>query len=129
MATPSFYVFVEEDTRQFESVESTSFYLHRWHLVAGEPVDGGRAAAEARAEGLAGSHIPQCMERFLRAGGRPYRSVYRMHDGSWLVKLKYRSDELHFRVSTGELAFMEEEIEGQDPPKRPKTGLKAIFGR
>ncbi|MEU5957876.1 hypothetical protein [Streptomyces sp. NPDC047525] len=52
-----------------------------------------------------------------------------MHDGTWLVKVKSGYDETHFRVSTGELVLMEEEIKGQDPPATCRKGLKGLFGR
>ncbi|MFJ8882429.1 hypothetical protein ACIRJR_03335 [Streptomyces sp. NPDC102402] len=129
MTTPSSYVFIEEDTTELESVEGKVLSLHRWHLAATQHVDGDRAAAEVRAEELASSHIPQYIAKRLKAGSRPYRSVFRMPDGTWLVKMKSGYQETHFRVSTGELVLMEEEIKGQDPPAPPRKGLNRLLGR
>ncbi|MEU6574278.1 hypothetical protein [Streptomyces sp. NPDC046805] len=129
MAADSWYVFIEEDTEEREWTGDSSFLQHRWQLVAGHHVDGGKRAAESKAEELADSHVPQCIARRLNPGGRPRRSVFRMHDGTWLVQVKYRYDELHFRVGIGELVRAEEEIKGKEPPEPPKRGFKTLFGR
>ncbi|MBZ4318938.1 hypothetical protein [Streptomyces huiliensis] len=129
MTTSSWYVFVEEDAKAWDRVEGVDLYLHRWQLVVSEHIDGGREAAEVRAEELASAHVPAYIARFLNPGGRPQRSVFRMVDGSWLVQVKLRWDETHFRVHVGRLTLTEEEIEGEEPSPPEKKRLKWIFRR
>ncbi|MEU2281624.1 hypothetical protein ABZ614_06590 [Streptomyces sp. NPDC013178] len=130
MTTSSWYVFVEEDTEERKSVENGSFSVHRWRLVESQHVEGGKQQAEVAARELALGRDPDPSFTNGRGapGSRPGRSVFRMQDGSWLVKVKYRLAETHYRVSIGELIHTEEETEGEWPSKS-KRGLKELFGR
>lgn len=127
MTASSWYVFVEEDTDELVWVDNKNFFVHRWHLVESRHVDGGRQEAEAAAQELADSYVPHITYGRGASGSRPGRSIFRMHDGAWLVTVKYGAAKAHYRVSIGELIRVEEEIEGEQPSK-PKGGLKRMFG-
>ncbi|MFC4469544.1 hypothetical protein ACFPH6_34415 [Streptomyces xiangluensis] len=118
---------IEEDSEKVESIDGRVLGVRRWHLVTSEQVEGGRGAAEARAEELASRHVPQHIARHLKPGGRPHRSLFRMQDGTWLVRVKRSYEEAHFRVSVGELIRAEEEIEERKPSTR-ETGRQSFFG-
>ncbi|MFG2129029.1 hypothetical protein ACGFNV_14690 [Streptomyces sp. NPDC048751] len=130
VTTSSWYVFLEEDAESFESLETKGLFLHRWHLVASQHVEAGRQAAEARARELADSHVPQHVAKRLEPRGRPHRSVFRMQDGTWLVRVRYGYAKTHFRVSMGELVRTEEEVEGglKEESYAPRGGLRGLFG-
>ncbi|MFJ3902260.1 hypothetical protein [Streptomyces sp. NPDC090025] len=125
--TGSWYVVLEEETERYVSIDGEGHDLYRWHLARTTEVEGDRSAAEAAARELAESHLPAQIARFLNPGGRPARQIYRMPDGTLLVRLTRAYDETRFRVSVGELVSSQEEIEGRRRPESPR-GLRRFFG-
>ncbi|MFJ4796773.1 hypothetical protein [Kitasatospora purpeofusca] len=128
--TGSWYVVLEEETKNYASVDGHGYDLYRWHLARTTEVEGTREAAGAAAWSLADSHVPDSIGRFLYLypGARPGRQVYRMPDGTLLVRVTHRYDESRFRVSVGELVAAQEEVGGERFPEAP-SGLKRLFGR
>ncbi|WP_030396454.1 hypothetical protein [Kitasatospora purpeofusca] len=126
--TGPWYVVLEEETKNYASIDGHGYDLYRWHLARTTEGEGTREAAEAAARSLADSHVPDSVGRFLYPGARPGRQVYRMPDGTLLVRLTRRYDETRFRVSVGELIAVQEEVEGERLPEAP-SGLKRLFGR
>ncbi|MEK2493261.1 hypothetical protein WN990_27270 [Kitasatospora purpeofusca] len=128
--TGSWYVVLEEETEKYASIDGSGYDLYRWHLAQTTEVQGTRAAAEAAARSLADSHVPDKISRFLYLypGARPGRQVYRMPDGTLLVRMTRRNDEAHFRVSVGELIASQEEVAGEELSETP-SGLRRLFGR
>ncbi|CAM5582571.1 hypothetical protein SGLAM104S_04827 [Streptomyces glaucescens] len=71
-----------------------------WSLVHGEYVEGEEDARDV-GERLAREHIPELIAVGMLPGDRPHRGVYRVPDGSLLVRVKGRHRECRFRVSVG----------------------------
>ncbi|MER5295627.1 hypothetical protein ABT382_26665 [Streptomyces pharetrae] len=124
MTSSSWYVFVEEDRIDFDVWEPTCL-RPEWSLVHGEYVEGGEEDARDVGERLAREHVPELMAVGMLPGDRPHRGVYRVPDGSLLVRVKGRHRECRFRVSVGELVYSEEEITAPRPegkaPRRHAT--------
>lgn len=97
----------------------------RWEVVLTGHVEGDRQDAEVVGLEVAKSYVPEPF--YLGSGDRPRRSVFRVQDGSWLVKLRGYQTEVHFRVSVGELVHGEEEIPVPLPECKPvrRTGTFA----
>ncbi|MFB8203715.1 hypothetical protein [Kitasatospora purpeofusca] len=128
--TGSWYVVLEEEAHEDAHIDGSSYDLYRWHLAQSTEVLGTREAAEAAARALADSHVPERFGRLLSLypGARPGRQVYRMPDGTLLVRMTRRHNETRFRLSVGELIASQEEAEGERLPD-PPSGLKRLFGR
>ncbi|MET9515856.1 hypothetical protein [Streptomyces sp. NPDC002994] len=127
--TGAWYVLVEESRIDFDRWEDCHRW-QQWELALTEHVEGGSSDAEAAGTRLAESHVPDLM--FIPEGDRPQRCVFRMQDGSWLVKLNTRHTETHFRVSTGQLVHTEEETTRPVPEYQGKgfgtwAGLKFLL--
>ncbi|MGC0208573.1 hypothetical protein [Streptomyces levis] len=122
----TWYVLVEEDTRETKYAEGTELRLHRWKLVAtrgigptAEEAAAEEAAAEeaaAEAERLALQHVPAVIARHARPGDQPAREAYLTADGVWVVSVRQRGREAHVRVSVARLMHKQEESEGPPPP-------------
>ncbi|MGV9503321.1 hypothetical protein ACWDQ0_34140 [Streptomyces sp. NPDC003642] len=127
----TWYVLVEEDTRETKYAEGTELRLHRWKLVAtrgigptaeeaaAEEAAAEEAAAEeaaAEAERLALQHVPAVIARHARPGDQPAREAYLTADGAWVVSVRQRGREAHVRVSVARLMHKQEESEGPPPP-------------
>ncbi|OXS35630.1 hypothetical protein [Streptomyces sp. XY006] len=127
----TWYVLVEEDTRETKYAEGTELRLHRWKLVATrgisptvEEATVEEAAAEeaaaqeaaAEAERLALQHVPAVIARHARPGDQPAREAYLTADGAWVVSVRQRGREAHVRVSVARLMHKQEESEGPPPP-------------
>ncbi|MEV0533990.1 hypothetical protein [Kitasatospora sp. NPDC050463] len=113
------YVLVEED-RNHGSNSDFSPDVHRWQLSKERQV-ADRDAAGALAEELAGTYLPQSPFRIKAGRGR---RIYRLPDGTLLVRIRDGSTRIHFRVTVAELvAEVAEVTEVTPPPKR------RFFGR
>ncbi|WP_331762651.1 hypothetical protein OG612_46075 (plasmid) [Streptomyces sp. NBC_01527] len=126
-ATTAWYVLVEEDTRESKPVDGQSLKFHRWKLTVSQHVEGGEEAAAATAEQWALEYVPALIERRTRPGDAPARSVFRTHDGAWLVALKNRHTSCHVRITTARLIHVREEVEVPREPGDWKTKLRAFF--
>lgn len=83
---------------------------HRWSIIWYDEVAGGAAAAEEEAERLAREHIPHEFRRVVDHLGHPGRTIFRLADGSWLVRtwLLHVTDPVAFKVSIGRRVHHEE---------------------
>ncbi|MGW6821791.1 hypothetical protein [Streptomyces sp. NPDC055005] len=122
MTTDQWYVLIEEDTRTTRSADGVRLKLHRWTLVATQPVDGTEEQARAVAEDAALHHLPGTLARHARPGDVPARQAFLASDGAWLVQLRQRHRECHLRVSTARLIHTREET--QAPPMTLKEKLR-----
>ncbi|MGW5616406.1 hypothetical protein [Streptomyces sp. NPDC003877] len=124
----TWYVLVEEDTRETKNAEGSELRLYRWKLVATR--GGGPTAEEAAAEAerLALQHVPAVIARHAKPGDQPAREAYRTPDGAWVVSVRQRGREAHMRVSVAELVHKQSESEA---PKEPSASwrekLRDIF--
>ncbi|GAA2539684.1 hypothetical protein GCM10010423_41850 [Streptomyces levis] len=112
----TWYVLVEEDTRETKYAEGTELRLHRWKLVATRGIGPTAEEAAAEAERLALQHVPAVIARHARPGDQPAREAYLTADGAWVVSVRQRGREAHVRVSVARLMHKQEESEGPPPP-------------
>ncbi|MEU2752467.1 hypothetical protein ABZ613_40485 [Streptomyces collinus] len=104
--TASWYVLLEEGHVDYEHAAWP--YTRQWELRWTEHVEGDQDDAEAAGLQLAKAHIPEAF--YVRPGDRPHRSVFSTQSGTWLVKLRSRQSEVHFRVTASQLVYVEEEV-------------------
>jgi hypothetical protein len=83
-----------------------------------EHVEGSQEDAQAAGLRMAETHIPESF--YLRPGDRPHRSVFATQAGTWMVQLKSRQVEVHFRVTVGQLVHAEEELASPLPDRFPE---------
>ncbi|CAL9331272.1 hypothetical protein [Streptomyces sp. enrichment culture] len=127
--TTHWYVLVEEAHVDYEH-ESWSC-TPSWELRRTEHVAGDRKDAEAAGLELAKKHIPESF--YVHPGDQPHRSVFSTQSGAWIVSLKSRRQQTHFRVTTGQLVHSEEELVAPLPEWFPEyhstwSHLKFLLG-
>ncbi|MGV9271226.1 hypothetical protein ACWDRR_42060 [Kitasatospora sp. NPDC003701] len=116
------YALVEED-RNNGSTSDFSPDVHRWQL-AKERQATDREAADALAEELARTYLPQSRSHIGAGHGR---RIYRLPDGTLLVRITDRSTRVHFRVTVAALvAEVPEAAKVPEPAPQPK---RRLFGR
>ncbi|MEV0189276.1 hypothetical protein AB0I39_12185 [Kitasatospora purpeofusca] len=112
---------VEED-RNHGSNSSYSPDVHRWQLSREEQATD-REAASVLAEELARIHLPRSPSPIKAGHGR---RIYRLPDGTLLVRITDGSDQVHFRLTVAELISDVTEAKEQPPAPRSK---RRLFGR
>ncbi|MGX1127908.1 hypothetical protein RKD49_000098 [Streptomyces glaucescens] len=128
--TASWYVLIEEGHIDYEHAQWP--YTPHWALRRTEHVEGNQDDAEAAGLQVAKTHIPESF--YLRSGDRPHRSVFATQPGMWLIRLRSRQLEGHFRVTVGQLVHVEEELEAALPEWFPEyshstwSHLKFLLG-
>ncbi|MFI8219763.1 hypothetical protein [Streptomyces sp. NPDC085932] len=124
----TWYVLVEEDTRETKYAEGVELKLHRWKLVATRGVGSTAEEAAAEAERLALRHVPAVIARHARPGDQPAREAYLTPDGSWVVSVRQRGREAHVRVSVARLMHQQAESEAEVPASASwKEKLRKAF--
>ncbi|CAL9338670.1 hypothetical protein SUDANB176_00220 [Streptomyces sp. enrichment culture] len=128
--TAPWYVLLEEGHIDYEHARWP--YTPHWDLRRTEHAEGNQEDAEAAGLQVAKTHIPESF--CLRRGDRPHRSVFAAQPGTWLIKLRSRRLEAHFRVTVGQLVHVEEELEAALPEGFPEyshstwSPLKFLLG-
>ncbi|MFE3186934.1 hypothetical protein ACFXKR_39740 [Streptomyces violascens] len=123
--TDEWYVLIEEDTRISEHPDGVQLKLHRWMLVGAHRIGRDEAEAVAAAEDAALHYIPRVLVRHARPGGEPGRHVFLAQDGTWVVLVRQRHRECHFRVTTARL--MHAQAEREAPPKSLKDKVRGAL--
>ncbi|MFE9574709.1 hypothetical protein ACFYMW_40480 [Streptomyces sp. NPDC006692] len=119
--TGEWYVLIEEDGWINERADGVALRLHRWTLVGTHRIGGDRAEAVAAAEDAALHYVPRGLARRARPGDESARDAFLTQDGSWVVLVRQRHRECHFRVSMARLVHARAEKEA------PKKSLKEKF--
>ncbi|MBD0419290.1 hypothetical protein H0H10_08900 [Streptomyces sp. TRM S81-3] len=114
--TTSWYALLEEGHIDYERAQCC--YRPQWEMRQTEHVEGSQEDAQAAGLRMAKTHIPESF--YLRPGDRPHRSVFATQAGTWVVQLKSRQAEAHFRVTVGQLVHTEEELGGSLPEWFPE---------
>ncbi|MEV5434135.1 hypothetical protein [Streptomyces sp. NPDC052701] len=126
--TASWYVLIEEDTRESRRVDGTSLKFHRWKLTGTHPIEGNETQAAAAAEDAALHYTPPLMNKRTRLGDQPARSAFRTPDGTWLVALTNQHNSCHIRISTAQLVHHQEEVQAPPAPRQDwKTKVRTFF--
>jgi hypothetical protein len=124
----SWYVLIEEETRESRRVDGTSLKFHRWRLTGTHHVEGDGTEAAAAAEDAALHYTPALMDKRTRPGDRPARSAFRTPDGTWLVALSNQHNTCHIRITTAQLVHHQEEAQAPPAPRQDwKTRMRAFF--
>ncbi|WP_190137476.1 hypothetical protein [Streptomyces longispororuber] len=121
----TWYVLVEEDTRETKYAEGAELRLHRWRLAATRSVGPDEEQAAAVAEQLARAYTPPVIARHTRPGDEPARKAFLTRDGAWVVAIRQRRRECHIRVTTARLVHTQEEKEG--PPLSWREKFREAF--
>ncbi|MEU3937704.1 hypothetical protein AB0E85_37615 [Streptomyces sp. NPDC029044] len=116
----TWYVLLEEDTRETKYADGAELRLHRWKLVATRGVGSTAEVAAAEAERLALEHVPAVIARHARPGDQPARQAYLTPDGAWVVSVRQRGREAHVRVSVARLMHTQTESEAPAPSWKEK---------
>ncbi|MCX5387319.1 hypothetical protein [Streptomyces sp. NBC_00083] len=107
------YVLIEEDTMIGENADGVHLRLHRWMLVGTHRIGQDRAEAVAMAEDAALRYIPRVLARHARPGDEPGREAFLAQDGTWVVLVRQRRRECHFRVTAARLMHSRTEEEAR----------------
>ncbi|MEU3370338.1 hypothetical protein ACFYM2_25440 [Streptomyces sp. NPDC006711] len=121
--TDDWYVLIEEDTRTTKRADGVELRLHRWMLVGKHRIGQDREQAVAAAEDAALRHIPSVLARHARPGDEPGREAFLAPDGTWVVLVRQRLRECHFRVTAARLMHARTETEA--PPKSMKEKFRS----
>jgi hypothetical protein len=119
----TWYVLVEEDTREYTDGEDLKLY--RWKLAATRGIGPNEEEAAAAAEQLALQYVPAMIAKRAKPGDEPARKAFLTRDGAWVVSVRQRHRECHIRVTTARLVHKQEEKEG--PSMSWKDKLREIF--
>ncbi|MCB5165815.1 hypothetical protein LG634_13345 [Streptomyces bambusae] len=81
-------------------------------LYISEPVDGGRDGAEALAEELARTFVPDWMATGDRPGDAPQRTAYLTTGGGWVISLKHHRGSQYCvaRITPARLMHQNDEV-------------------
>ncbi|MEV6973171.1 hypothetical protein [Kitasatospora sp. NPDC093806] len=119
-ADGTWFVLVQEDYENHPEEGGA-----HWRLDV-EREAGSLEEAREVAEQLARTYEPGRSWGFARWGERPWRRVYRLADGSFLVSLRDGLQSASFKVSVGELV---EEVRYAGPVAVPRWTDGRFFGR